>query len=116
MHPAPPARPDSQKARNLCGGTGQTVDPLAWDGWSDRPCPGCVGCAEPSTTNITPEIAGAVLYIEALLIDSRTNPVRVATLCQAFGRLPAMKVEGEHGFTLCNGCYFRREEVAVSPV
>lgn len=66
--------------------------------------------------NTTPEIAGAVLYVEALIIDSRTKPVRVATMCVACGRLPAMKVEGPEGFTLCNGCYFRREEVAVSPV
>lgn len=115
MHPATAAALLSPDPQNLCGGTGQRLDPLAHEGWSGV-CPGCVGCADPSTTNITPEIAGAVLYIEALLIDSRTEPVRVATMCVECGRLPAMKEEGPDGFTLCNGCYFSREEKAVSSV
>lgn len=70
----------------------------------------------PPASPVTPEIKEALLYVRALIIDSRTTPVRVATMCLHCKAQPASKVEGEHGFTLCNGCYFRREEVAVSPV
>lgn len=70
----------------------------------------------PPASPVTPEIAEAMLYVGALIIDSRTKPVRVATMCVECGRLPAMKVEGPEGFTLCNGCYFSREEKAVSSV
>lgn len=70
----------------------------------------------PPASPVTPEIIGALLYVRALIIDSRTKPVRVATMCEACGRLPAMKEEGPDGFTLCNGCYFSREEKAVSSV
>ena len=50
--PIPPAT-----GRNLCGGTMQTLDPLAYDGWSDKPCPGCDGCrdAEPPPVDVLPE-------------------------------------------------------------
>lgn len=58
---------------------------------------------QPSTT---PEIAGALLYVEALIIDSHTEPVRVATMCLHCKKLPACKVEGPEGFTLCNRCYY----------
>lgn len=37
---------------NLCGGTGEQVDPLAYDGWSDKPCPGCDACKD-----VVPETA-----------------------------------------------------------
>jgi hypothetical protein len=49
--------PEPPTGHNLCGGTMQTLDPLAYDGWSDKPCPGCDGCrdAEPPVVGVLTE-------------------------------------------------------------
>ena len=55
VHTAP--EPARTGRTNLCGGTGEQMDPLAYDGWSDKPCPGCDGCrdAEPPPVDVLTE-------------------------------------------------------------
>lgn len=41
----PKPAPEWRAQTNLCGGTGERLNPLAFDGWGD-PCPGCDACAD----------------------------------------------------------------------
>jgi len=46
----------ARRSANLCGGTGQIYDPLAWDGFSGD-CKGCEGCKEVEPTGDAATIA-----------------------------------------------------------
>ncbi len=46
------------------------------------------------------ELGEALLHVSDLIAASRT-------MCLHCKQLPATKVEGEEGFTLCDACYFR---------
>lgn len=53
------------------------------------------------------ELGEALLRISRMIAASRTQPVEVATMCLHCRELPATKVEGPDGFTLCDACYFQ---------
>lgn len=53
------------------------------------------------------EFGEALLHVSGLIAASRTQPVEVASMCLHCRKLPATKVEGEEGFTLCDACYFQ---------
>ena len=46
------------------------------------------------------ELGEALLHVSDLIAASRT-------MCLHCKQLPATKVEGEQGFTLCDACYFQ---------
>ena len=72
-----------EPTRNLCGGTGQTPDPLAHEGWSSAPCPGCEGCAEPTPPTDLDARLDLIHGIAKMRIDDLTEAATPKPIAEA---------------------------------